>query len=866
MKRLPLSICVILVGIALSSAEAGEGTVADICSWRFPQTWRTPVASDGNGVKKVTAGRRKDKDDLRVASPGPSEGWTAPDFDDRAWGRGQGLLGPAGASRDYGYFGNDRGMPYTLALTCLRGRLHVENPGAVRGLTLSLAYRGGAVVYVNGKEVARAHLPEGKLEPETPAEAYPESAFVYAPGKLLQAHGSHFKTHRAKMDLRIRRLESVKIDGALLRKGLNVVAVEIHRAPYFAKAMRMRSSGRLGRGKWSPCGPVSVALSAAGGVSAAKKTSAAVRVWNVSTLTRLTGGENPDCMSPLEPIRIVAARNGVFTGKVALSSASPIKGAKASAAELKGEGGSTIPASAVKVLYSVRDDMPMMQEPRDGHVDTLLESPPAEVKPVKNNAVLPVWVKVRVPADARPGLYRGRLTVSAQGLSETVVPVHMEVIDWKLPDPRDYRTHLGIVQSPDSVALQYKVPMWSEEHWKLIEESFKHLEEIGNRYVVIPLICHTNFGNEQTMVRWVKNGSGWKHDFTIAERYLDLALKYTRPDVVCLDLWEPYLGGNWRYGERPTNGKWKVTGPKVTAFDPGTGKIETVEGPKFDTPEAKKFWEPVLKGMSERIEKRGLKDAMMIGLLGDGSPSKEASALFNELLPGTKWVENGHHNRFGKNMNGAVAGYSTAVYINRFPSPPTNGSGGKRFYGWKREKWCDIFPRMHGPATNGVPLRASTPLPAFRMILEAALLANCSGLGRTGADFWSVVKGRKNKATTINARYPQSNQNQLNMSNGTEALLVPGPDGALTSARFEVLREGLYACEARIQIERAILDGKLDAALAKKCQAVLDERTMTIRAGCVGHVWGWYENMAPTVLATKLFECAAEVQKKLGDG
>ena len=83
------------------------------------------------------------------------------------------------------------------------------------------------------------------------------------------------------------------------------------------------------------------------------------------------------------------------------------------------------------------------------------------------------------------------------------------------------------MQSPDSLALQYNVPLWSEEHWKLIDQSFTLLSQVGTREVFVPLICETHHGNEQTMVRWIKDpstgsgpggGNGYKYDYSIAEK------------------------------------------------------------------------------------------------------------------------------------------------------------------------------------------------------------------------------------------------------------------------------------------------------------------------------------------------------------
>ncbi len=106
-----------------------------------------------------------------------------------------------------------------------------------------------------------------------------------------------------------------------------------------------------------------------------------------------------------------------------------LKDVKASMSDLAGPAGAVIPASAVALRYAAAD------LPREAAVvnrfDSLLETPPAEV-PVRRKqpasvwvrtlpgepapvygAVAPVWVTVKVPADARPGDYRGTLTIGA---------------------------------------------------------------------------------------------------------------------------------------------------------------------------------------------------------------------------------------------------------------------------------------------------------------------------------------------------------------------------------------------------------------------------------------------------------------------
>jgi hypothetical protein len=64
-------------------------------------------------------------------------------------------------------------------------------------------------------------------------------------------------------------------------------------------------------------------------------------------------------------------------------------------------------------------------------------------------------------------------------------------------------------------------------------------------------------------------------------------------------------------------------------------------------------------------------------------------------------------------------------------------------------------------------------------------------------------------------------------------IVPPGPDGALSSSKLEMLREGMQDAEARIFLESVLSDparrGKLSGELAVKAQAVLDARVRALQ-------------------------------------
>ena len=623
--------------------------------------------------------------------------------------------------------------------------------------------------------------------------------------------------------------------------------------------------------------------------------SSRVQVWNASVLAPhrdLVPG-NPN--EPLQPIALVGTRNGSFSGKVVVGSTAPIRGLRAQVGDLAERGGpGRIPSKAVHVRYAMRSSnwgtWQVVPE-AISRFDDLYEKCPDEVPVVgKVNgadwiqggwAVVPVWVTVRVPADARPGEYEGKLVISAGADKLADVPVKLTVCSWKLPDPREYCTFVDMMQSPDSVSLEYDAPLWSEKHWKLMENSFKHAGEIGSRVVYVPLICRTNMGNAESMVRWVKKADGtWGHDFSIMDRYLDLAEKHIgKPQIVCFYVWDAYLEGGMTAAEEPATlaarKEHEGKGPLVTAL-PAGGGTETVTLPPYSDGASAALWKPLLRELDRRLKKRGIEKAAMFGIATDVLPAREVVTFFNGLRPGTNWVKHAHNP--GLDLYGVPYGYCACFFHMDFWLDPDarDGTHNSHNYGWRRPELVAFYSRA---------MSENSPITGFRLTAEMNISGTQRGLGRLGGDFWVVLKDRRGtKVGRVSERYPLSSWRNLNIH---MSILSPGPDGAVATARFEMLREGIQETEARILIEKALTDDALRARmgdkLADRCRALILERQLaclrglgiqpktqkygyigdgSAQFGKEGYLWfaesGWQER------SRKLFEAASEVAGKTG--
>jgi hypothetical protein len=199
-----------------------------------------------------------------------------------------------------------------------------------------------------------------------------------------------------------------------------------------------------------------------------------------------------------------------------------------------------------------------------------------------------------------------------------------------------------------------------------------------------------------------------------------------------------------------------------------------------------------------------------------------------------------------------------------------------RMYGWKRKN-----PRRYVAQNDRDIWKPSyqAQLVRSRLLGELNITGKQCGFGRMGLDFWPVIEGgsgKKKYKRSISARFADSSWSQLNMR--VQPYISPGPDGALATIRFEMLREGIQECEARIFIEKALLDEAKKAKLgdkAKEFQDLLDERVRFVLNSFGGKpdrpnhikteaVKFFYESDWRT-MSQNLYDAAAEVAKLTGN-
>jgi chitodextrinase len=129
--------------------------------------------------------------------PGP--GWFQPGFADGSWSTGAAELGAGD--------GDETTVIVNRPVVWFRTTFAVQSPAQISSALLSMVVDDGAVVYLNGVEVARDNMPVGPIGPDTPAASY--------------------RWTRADETA----LRDFPLPASLLVAGANTLAVSVHNGP-----------------------------------------------------------------------------------------------------------------------------------------------------------------------------------------------------------------------------------------------------------------------------------------------------------------------------------------------------------------------------------------------------------------------------------------------------------------------------------------------------------------------------------------------------------------------------------------------------------------------------------------------------------
>jgi len=829
----------IILGVGATARSVGEEVelVSRDTPWRVYLVTGVALSRDKGVLRIHGDGRPVEFDPAKAdparckVSPLPFADWVKAEFDDRCWARYQGDLADFLGGWGVEVPNPDRAL--WPARLCLRTCFGIADPAKATDLKLTIACLGGAAAYVNGQEVGRGYMPPGEIAPLTPADDYPIEAYTTDDGKTpLPALGATKRSGApqpdpkwlSRYDKRIRTI-TIQVPARVLVQGRNVLAIDLHRSAL---------AGPLQRNGWSHLGFREVTLASVSGAGVIPYADATkgTHVWSASAVDQVTETPSPNSLihrswfwtlywgrgmpvkgvrqgnpfDPILPVRITMPRNGVGSGQAILSDPDGVRGAAASVAPLKGPAGAVLPASGVQIRFAA-------QHPGVHYCDALMEKAPEGARTV------PVWLVIQAPKDQAPGWYVSALSLEANG-KKFAVPLQVLVTGLTLPDARDFSSSVGLTHSPETVATQYNVELWSEAHLKLMEKTLALLGQVGNDVVHVPILVSgvggtgksgTRF-NWQPIIRWVKTPQGLKPDLTVLEKYLDAYAKHCAPPrAISLYIWGASSAKEHAdaYENRriPTRENLKYSPPLVAVLDPETGTISKCPVPAIGDEGGDQFWKPLLDGVRALVTRRGWSERIiMLGLGGDIRPGQQTAALVKQWAPYARWDFLSHFSGDPAPRDGRmIATGGMEVGMMEWPC----WTGRLRLPQFE-ERVMKPYDFLELPTDRWMHQEYSPPL-IFR-----TMTANWGCIGRIGLDFWLARTSREAPRST-------------SFFSHIESLTIPGPDGAVPTVRFQMLREGVQDAEVKTAVVRAYL--KLPEEERKPYQALLDE--LWVRMG-----WG----------------------------
>ena len=863
--------------------------------------------------------------DSWASTPPPPEGWTAADFDDSSWPRQK-------IPFMVGLGGHDTGTTLGRQRGCFRFQFDVPDPAKAGDLRLNLGYRGGVRILVNGQEVARGHLPDGPLADETPGQPYPPQAYAFLnpdgtlvirtdkhaagrpnfvgnfiatswealpvsqppkgqtyPQQIRQNIGSsrNFTVNRSQWEVfhttRDRRLDDVVIPNKLLRKGTNVLAVDVRASRLHPVAARWTSFVLAANETWDHCLLMDLALrDASGTVPPITARPPGVQVWVEDVHRRLASAEYGQQGVQPGVVRFVGAANGSFSAQVAISADRPLKALRGAVTDLRSDSGTVLPASCVSVVpmrgrpmpdlvftgqgrggpdYLVnplvgwsslaiqrygdlsRKDMPVetptttmvedegktKADPKDERLslakqmrffDHICSDPSSEPSvDMPTAGCQPLWLSLKVPAAQPAGLYKGSLTIAAEGMSETVLPVEARIAAWRLPDARDFQTVVCLEQGAYGVSEQYKVQPWSSQHLALMEESFRQLARVGNDWLFVPVINRTELGNMQdSPIGWIRSKDGqFRLDFTKLDAYLDLAVRHLgQIRVICFIV---SVGAEGNPAE-------------VQVLDEASGQVQTLNLSKSTDPVYQAAWRQFGAQLYAHMQAKGMAQSMHWGYGWDDLADRNLVMTLASVTPNVPWAAGGHRPPQGHYFRA-----NSRIYGINLTEASQQG-------------WRDPNVHVYNPRGGGSLICIHGPtLPInYRIISDRAICVGLNGVGRMGADYWAGIylKGVRQEGF-------------LRPGMPVASVLWPGQKGAESSARFEALLEGVQDAEARIFLEQLLTAKALPEDVAAQArQTLFDHHQETLYISSIMEtpqiletVRGWQQR------SERLFQAAA---------
>ncbi|HUT91683.1 MAG TPA: glycoside hydrolase domain-containing protein [Thermoguttaceae bacterium] len=513
-----------------------------------------------------------------------------------------------------------------------------------------------------------------------------------------------------------------------------------------------------------------VAAIAGGSVCASLAADAeGLAVWPVDPHVKVFRDAQPPEASG--PVTLRAARNEYEPAQVAFRGPKALEDVRVEVTPLAQEdGGATLGPEAVAWSFvgfiplakntTASDTLQLRAAPCEVP-DPLLEAATIDVEP---NATQPVWITVHVPKDAKPGLYRGEIAVTA-GDDRVALPVELVVDPFTLPDER----HLSVTNwfNVGNIAKAHGVELWSDAFWAVLERYARNMAAHRQNVAYTPW----------TLVEITQEADGkLSFDYGRFDRFVELFEKAGAADRIEITHVAHFGPGGW-------SGK-EIVFRKVTATNRETGKSVAL-GPEEGLA-------PLLADLVRHLAERGWLEKSMIHVADEPSINnieswREASEFVHRAAPGLRRID-------------AIETIDFSGALDVWVPKLSHFDRWREAYEARRgddEMWYYICCHPYGSVYPNRFL--DYPATCVRVLHWINFAEDLSGYLHWGLNFW----GDDPFGTPRDGLPP-----------GDTHVIYPGSEGPLSSIRWEIQRESLedYEYLHLLAAKTAEVKGRLGAA------------------------------------------------------
>ncbi len=140
----------------------------------------------------------------------------------------------------------------------------------------------------------------------------------------------------------------------------------------------------------------------------------------------------------------------------------------------------------------------------------------------------------------------------------------IEVVDYTLKCPKDYDFYLDLWQHNSNIARKYDVPLWSDEHFEIMDGYIESLSNLGQKAIsiiaseipwsgqgtVYDQINHSDL-YEYNMASLTKKANGqWSYDFSVIKRYIEMCMAHgIKEEIEIFGLSNVWMYENFGFGK-----------------------------------------------------------------------------------------------------------------------------------------------------------------------------------------------------------------------------------------------------------------------------------------------------------------------------